>query len=313
MALIPAAAVVAAAGIWLDAKYNIRSDLAQIQCMKKNRQYYQNLCKIHGQSDWSFYHTLHSTYGLNDYCEAFLFEDRSWTYAMFRGEIGRLAVKLQSLGIKNRTVVSMYINNSPEFIFMWWALYKIGAIPAPVNTSITREPFKHCLRISEAEYFVCTNELFDAAAQTLGPDSINPDSPHSLTYNNPGQPTLKYIILYDYGTYPATSKILPSLLAHTLVHDSLPPVTKEMSQWPADTRPRIGQEDISQYLFTSGTTGLPKASIWPAAHSMMGCGPHRWPMMYEKRRRFYVCTPMFHGGAAYVYYLKLLPRCSRLT
>ena len=79
MALIPAAAAVAAAAIWLDKRYNIRSDLAQIRCMKNNQKYYGELCKKHGEDDWGFYHTIHTTYGKNEYQEAFLFEDRSWT------------------------------------------------------------------------------------------------------------------------------------------------------------------------------------------------------------------------------------------
>ena len=295
MALVPAAAAATAAvGLWLDGKYNIRSDIAQIRCMRRNRTFYQQLCKKHGDSDWSFYHTIHLGYGLNDYTEAFVFEDRSWTYAEFRGEIGRLALAFQRLGIQNRTVVGMYINNSPEFIFTWWALYKIGAIPAPVNTAITQEPFRHCLRVSLSEYFICTSELFDVAAQTLGLDSSDAGSP----YEHPDLPRLKTFVLYDYGTYPSESCKPPPPIVDVVVHDKLPLVTPAMSLWPAETRPHIGPADTSQYLFTSGTTGLPKASVWPAAHSMMGSGHYRWPMMYRKHRRSYICTPMFHGGAA---------------
>lgn len=299
--VIPAAAAVAAVGTWLDAKYDIRSDISQIQCLKRNRQYYDKLTKIHNDSDWSFYHTLHSTYGLNDYTEAFLFEDRSWTYSEFRNEIGRVAQRFQSLGITNRTVVGLYINNSPEFIFAWWALYKIGAIPAPVNTSITREPFKHCLRISSAEFLISTYELFDAAVISLGQDRIDFNtSNETLDYQHSDLSILKTIIIYDYGTYPAVSQIVPKATLKALIHNNLPPVTREMGDWPKEIRPKVFAEDTSQYLFTSGTTGLPKASIWPAAFSMMGTSPTRWPMMFEKYRRFYVSTPMFHGGAAYV-------------
>ena len=31
----------------------------------------------------------------------------------------------------------------------------------------------------------------------------------------------------------------------------------------------------------------------------MGAGRFRWPMTFEKPRRTYICTPMFHGGAAF--------------
>ncbi|KAJ4502673.1 hypothetical protein HRR90_009047 [Exophiala dermatitidis] len=297
--LPPSAAVIAAAGFWLDSTYHIRSDIAQIRCMKANRDFYQNLCKAHGESDWSFYHTLHSTRGQNDYQEAFVFEGRSWTYAELRGEIGRLAKALQDLGVQNRTVVAMYVNNSPEFMIVWWALYKLGAIPAPVNTSITREPLKHCLRVSEAEFLITTYELFDAVATSLDTAAIVLNDTPSMSYNDTQLPKLKKLINYDYDTYDHVAQSLPELKSNTLKQHHLQPVTPQSADWPIESRPAIRAGDTSQYLFTSGTTGLPKASVWPAAYSMMACGSLRWPLMFQKHRRFYISTPMFHGGAAF--------------
>jgi len=301
--VVPASAALAAAtgiGIWLDSKYNLRQDIAQIRVRRKTAKYYERLCEIHGDSDWSFYHTLHATYGLNDLREAFLFEDRSWTYAEFRGEIGRLANKLETLGVRNRMVVGMYINNSPEFVFTWWALFKLGAIPAPVNTSISREPFKHCLRLTSAEMIITTAELFDAAADSLGPDNIDRQNAEYMDHSNLDMPCLKKILLYDYGTYPVVSNVFPDVKRNTLNQNSLP-FTKNMADFPPESRPKVTPNDIHQYLFTSGTTGLPKAATWPAAYCMMTRSRTRWPMMYEKPRRFYISTPMFHGGAAYVH------------
>ncbi|OBT52393.1 hypothetical protein VE04_07572, partial [Pseudogymnoascus sp. 24MN13] len=89
MALITAAAATAT-WMYLDAKYSIRSDIAQIRGGYSVQKYVQKLFKIHGEYDWSFYHVLHATYGLNDDTEALVFESRSWTYGQLRGEIGRL-------------------------------------------------------------------------------------------------------------------------------------------------------------------------------------------------------------------------------
>lgn len=232
---------------------------------------------------WSYYHVIHSTYGQNDYEEALLFEDRSWSYAQFRGEIGRLAEAFERLGIRNRIVVGMYINNSPEFMFVWWALYKIGAIPAPINTSITQEPFRHCLKVSESEFLVSSYELFPAAEKSLNGHDI---------------PLLKTSIVYDYDTYPKVP--VPASESVVLVcHNEAPPVTPAMADWPPESRPKVRPDDTSQYLFTSGTTGLPKALVWPIGHGLMGASRIRWPRPWEKRRRSYICTPMFHGGAAF--------------
>jgi acyl-CoA synthetase (AMP-forming)/AMP-acid ligase II len=304
--ILPKAATAAAAiaatallGKGLDTKYNISEDIAQIRTARQQKKYWTELCKIHGEEDWSFYHILHS-YNQDDYEEAFLFEDRSWTYAEFRGEIGRLAEEFQRKGIKNRTVVGMFINNSPEFVFAWWALFKIGAIPAPVNTSISQEPFRHCLKISESEFLICSYELYDIAAASLGIDESS-----SGAYRDERLPHLHTTFLYDYGTYPIdVMKNRRPVAVDTISHEDLPAPTRAMASWDKETRPKIGMTETSQYLFTSGTTGLPKAATWPCGHAMMGSSPYRWPHMFKKKRRTYLCTPMFHGGAAYVYSIR---------
>ena len=297
------AAAAAAAGVALDAKYSIRSDLGQIWAARKSKKHFEQLCKEYGEDDWSFYHVLHYTQGRNEYNEAFLFEGRSWTFAQLRAEIGRLALAFQAMGIQNRTVVAMMIDNSPEFYFCWWALFKIGAIPAPINTSITQEPFRHCLKISAAEYLICTYELYKSVRDSL--DFDTPENWNGQEYSDSRIPLVKSVSIYDYGAYNQRPKLPAGV--NVIVHEKLPAVSAEMAKWPRELRPKVGREDTSQYLFTSGTTGLPKAATWPNGYAHMAANPHRWPVMFEKPRRLYACTPMFHGGATYA----LLPATVR--
>ena len=277
----------------LDSRYNIRSDIAQIRAGLKSKKHFGQLCKNYGEDDWSFYHVLHDTYGLNDYDEAFLFEDRSWTYAQMRTEVGRLAAALKQLGVGNRTVVAMFINNSPEFYFLWWALFKIGAIPAPLNTSIGQEPFRHCLRVSAAEYLLCSYELYETMTSSL--DLTESALPSDDKCISPQTPDLRFVAAYDFGTYPPPSSLCTSVA--TLKQSDFRLDGTNVADWPPESRPKIKSTDISQYLFTSGTTGLPKAATFPTAFCHMSANPHRWPVMWQKKRRAYLCPPMFHGGS----------------
>ncbi|OAP57314.1 hypothetical protein AYL99_08052 [Fonsecaea erecta] len=296
MALLAAGAAAAAAtgiSMYLDGKYSIRSDLAQMRGGRDLQKYVEGLFRDYGEDDWSFYHIIHSTYAENHHTdkEAFVFEGRTWTYRQLREEIGRLAETFERLGIKNRTVVGMFVNNSPEFVFAWWALYKLGAIAAPVNTSITGSHIKHCLKVSEAEFCITTYELYDVLAKALVLDEGPPGSP-----TQPSSP-LPRIFLYDYSSYPPIQVDLQENVL--LRHDELPPVTPEMGDYPKHKRPKVGPTDAAQYLFTSGTTGMPKALIWPLGYNRLTGHPHRWPHMQGSNRRWYICLPMFHGTASF--------------
>ncbi|KAK4947847.1 hypothetical protein LTR10_013355 [Elasticomyces elasticus] len=293
LAATAAAAVVSTAlGMYLNAKYSIGSDIAQIRAGRRIQNYAQHLYEEHGEDDWSFYHVLHCTYGSNDDEEAFVFEGRSWTYSRFREEIGRCAEALKRLGVRNRTVVGLFINNSPEFMFTWWALYKIGAIPAPINTSITGAHIKHCLKVSESEMLITTFELSSSIANTFDLNDGTKDFEGDSSC-----PRLRHIVVYDHDTYPLQDQWSHKQRITVLQHSELPPATREMGDFPKSSRPKVLHTDASQYLFTSGTTGLPKALIWPAGYSLTASCPNRYPGMHKKKRRFYICLPMFHGTA----------------
>lgn len=289
------AAAAGLAGMYLDAKYSIRNDLKQIRGARSMERYMQYLYEIHGEDDWSFYHVLHSTYDSNHHTdqEALVFEGRSWTYRRLREEIGRCAEALQSLGVRNRTVVGLFINNSPEFIFSWWALYKLGAIPAPINTSVTGHHIKHCLKVSEAEFIITSYELSGVVSQ-----AFDLEEGTAAFSGDPSCPLLKGVVLYDHDTYPRSRQWSSQTGVTVIRHNELRPVVPEMADFPKASRPKVLATDASQYLFTSGTTGLPKALNWPAAYSLASTGPNRYPNMNNKYRRFYVCLPMFHGTAS---------------
>ena len=295
MALIPVLATAAAStaiAMYLDARYNITSDIGQLRGLLGSANYVAQLHKEHGDDDWSFYHIIHCTYHQNHNTDnvAVNFEDRTWTYRQLREDIGRVAETLQNLGVRNRSVVAIFINNSPEFLISWWALYKIGAIPAPINTAITGDRIRHCLMISESEMLLTSYELHETATKALSVDPMGKvpwadELPH-----------MKQVVLYDYGGYVAAQTSLPGLVL--LRHDDLP-VTPGMADFPKEKRPKIGMQDAAQYLFTSGTTGLPKALIWPMAYCHMTGFRGRWPRMQEQPRRYYICLPLFHGTAAW--------------
>ncbi|KAL4891199.1 hypothetical protein BDV59DRAFT_209130 [Aspergillus ambiguus] len=279
-------AALTALGMYADAKYALTSDFEQMISARRGKRFAEELLRRHGEDDWSFYHVVHSSHAARKKVgnrEALQFEGRSWTYDQFRREIGRMADRLKLAGVTNRTVVCLFINNSPEFLFAWWALFKLGAIPAPINTKFKAEHIRHCARLCNASFIICTAELWPVIEDTYY-------APEDSVIDRPA------VILYDYGTYPSPPTALPSGSVYWL-HDAFPPAAAEADDFPLSTRPKIGITMPVQYLFTSGTTGLPKAVCYPAGFCMMLSNYRRWPDMFNTPRRFYICLPMFHGTA----------------
>lgn len=60
-------------------------------------------------------------------------------------------------------IVAVYLQNSPEFIIIWLALWSIGCAPAFLNYYLAGNALVHCLKISTAKLV-----LVDANVECTG-------------------------------------------------------------------------------------------------------------------------------------------------
>ncbi len=66
--------------------------------------------------------------------EAISFNGQRWTYAQAAAEVDRIARGFAARGIRQGERVVMFISNRPEFVFVLFALQKLGVISVPVGT-----------------------------------------------------------------------------------------------------------------------------------------------------------------------------------
>jgi long-chain acyl-CoA synthetase len=146
------------------------------------------------------------------------------TYAELLTRSNRLAHVLYDAGLRRGDVVALMLPNRPEFIEVCWAAHRSGLYYTPVNTHLTRDEVHYILEDSGAKLVV-----IDASLQNLA-ESV-------------GLPPAVRRVLVVGGA--ADDRHYDEALA--AAPDSGPP------------EPSYG----SEMMYSSGTTGRPKAVVRP--------------------------------------------------
>ncbi|XP_028911104.1 solute carrier family 27 member 3 [Ornithorhynchus anatinus] len=134
-------------------------------------------------------------------------------------------------------VVALLLPSGPEFVWLWLGLAKAGLRAAFLPAALRRAPLLHCLRTCRAGALVVAPEFLE---------SLEPDLPALRSLG---------LRLWSAGPGPASSPLpagFNDLLAQ-MEEEGEAPLPGHLSA-PADML------DASLYIFTSGTTGLPKAA-----------------------------------------------------
>ncbi len=98
---------------------------------------------------------------------AFLYEERTLTYADVQELTNRSGNALLELGVALEDRVFMLCLDAPEFVGTFWGAIKIGAVPIPVNTLMRSADYLYFLNDSRARVAVVSAPLLAEAAPAL--------------------------------------------------------------------------------------------------------------------------------------------------
>lgn len=202
--------------------------------------------------------------------------DVSYTYAQFNQRANQVARALHEQGVKKGDVVAMAIENRPAFFFAWFGIAKLGAVVAFINTNVAGKPLVHALEVTSASHVIVGEECAERFAQT---DGLNT----TLTYWH-----------WPDESRPAAAGVLEQfgadLQALAMTEDGAPV--------PLAWREGVLAGDTAQYIFTSGTTGLPKAAVISHARWLMAGDSMQVLWEITKDDCFYCFLPLYHGAAS---------------
>lgn len=200
---------------------------------------------------------------------AIICEGDTVTWQELNQRANRVASLLSSQGIQRGDCVSLFMQNRIEFLVQLLGINKIGAIGGLINTNLTKQQLTHCISLTESKKCIFGEEL-------TGP--LN-EIRSELTLEDGRD----YLFVRDHGTDPA-----PNWAVEVNSHDES--ISSDNPVEPVE----IGNTAL--YIFTSGTTGLPKAArvshrrIIPTAR-MGAAGVLR----ITEEDRMYNCLPLYHG------------------
>ncbi len=201
---------------------------------------------------------------------AILFEGRTVNWSEFNALANRYAHCLKARGIGRGDAVSLLMENRIEFLAAMTALNKLGAIAGLVNTNLRERPLAHCIATTDSKACIFGEELTEALSGVKGELPLREGSDY-LYVRDAGKPSPNWAV----------------------------DLTAESDNAAADNLPDSRETKLGDrvaYLFTSGTTGLPKASIWSNRRFLTSAGMSHWAgLKCTEKDRLYLCLPLYHG------------------
>jgi fatty-acyl-CoA synthase len=159
--------------------------------------------------------------------------ERRETYTEFEHRAARLAAALRGQGIQPGAKVAMYVYNAPEYLETCFAAFKLRAVPVNVNYRYLADELHYLLDNADAEALIYHGALAERV--------------QAVRDRLPKLRTLIQVTTID-------ADRVPLLRGAQAYEDVL------AAHAPAARIARSGDDLV--FLYTGGTTGLPKGVMW---------------------------------------------------
>ncbi|WP_228517498.1 long-chain-acyl-CoA synthetase [Aliidiomarina indica] len=198
------------------------------------------------------------------------FEGVTYSYAEFNRWVNQLAHAFASQGVGRGDCVALMFENSPEQLACVFAVNKLGATAGMMNYKQRDSVLAHSISIIQPKLFVVGDDCADALASL-------PNLPNNLL---DGVPCLSM-----------ESSPSPGWLDLTALAGNMPDSNLAVTE-------TIQLQETCFYVFTSGTTGMPKsAAMTHLRWYKAGIGFGRMALRLRADDVHYCCLPLYHNTA----------------
>lgn len=162
---------------------------------------------------------------------ALYFQDLSYSWKELNQNCNKYSHFFLDLGAKPRDTIAIMLENSPEYIFLTTGINKIQCISALININQRKQALIHIFKISEPKWIIIDGQNLPFFNDIVSELPYSKDQ--IFVVNNYNE------ISHDFRDLSEEIKPKPILNPKTTYNSIL--------------------KETSFYIFTSGTTGLPKA------------------------------------------------------
>ncbi len=154
-------------------------------------------------------------------------QHRNYTYNDIQKMTNKCANAFRELGVTVGDRILVALLDVPQFYAVFWGAMKIGAVPIPVNTTLTAEDYEYFLNDSRAKVLIISEQLVPVISHLKG----------NLPY-------------------------LRDLTVVSETEGAYIPFRQKYSHAPSEIQTEFTtKDDIGFWLYSSGSTGLSKAAI----------------------------------------------------
>ncbi|XP_043402977.1 long-chain fatty acid transport protein 6 isoform X2 [Chelonia mydas] len=178
-------------------------------------------------------------------------------------------VFLQQGALKKGDTVALLMSNEPDFIHVWFGVAKLGCVVAFLNFNVRSRSLLHSISNCEPKILIVGEDMLGTLEEIL--------------------PSLQK----DIGVWVMTKDCtLPSV--NTLL-DKLEAASEDCV--PVNLRSANNLKSSVLYIFTSGTTGLPKAAVISHLQILKGAAG-LWAFGATADDTVYITLPLYHSAAS---------------
>ena len=205
---------------------------------------------------------------------AIIYEDSKTSYIELHQKVNQACCWLQSLGIEKGDRVAVMLSNCPEFLELYLACSRLGALFVPVNYRLAAPELDYTLSNSRPRLFIFGSEYVEIVLHL----NLNERRPLMLLASIPECSNSDELLDFHAGTRACEGQ-------RPFLTESMAPASPE--------EPHV-------IMYTSGTTGKPKGAVLSHRKTFFNCLNADIFFKLHFDDIMLIVLPLFHSGGLFI-------------